>query len=67
MKSPNANVSWQWPVRTEDVNYGLSSPSSLLGRKPVTSLDSVLKSRDITLTTKVRIVKASFSTGHVGM
>ena len=31
---------------------------SLLGRKAVTNLDRVLKSRDITLPTKVRIVKA---------
>ena len=30
----------------------------LLGRKTVTNLDSVLKSRDITLATKVHIVKA---------
>ena len=30
----------------------------LLGRKTVTSLDSTLKSRDITLLTKVQIVKA---------
>ena len=30
----------------------------LLGRKAMTKLDSVLKSRDITLTTKVWIVKA---------
>ena len=30
----------------------------LLGRKAVTNLDSVLKSRDITLPTKIRIVKA---------
>ena len=30
----------------------------LLGRKAITKLDSVLKSRDITLLTKVRIVKA---------
>ena len=30
----------------------------LLGRKAVTNLDSILKSRDITLPTKVRIVKA---------
>ena len=30
----------------------------LLGRKAVTSLDSVLESRDITLLTKVCIVKA---------
>ena len=29
----------------------------LFGRKAVTNLDSVLKSRDITLPTKVRIVK----------
>jgi len=31
---------------------------SLLGRKAMTSLDSVLKSRDITLPAKVRIIKA---------
>ena len=30
----------------------------LLGRKVMTNLDSVLKSRDITLLTKVRLVKA---------
>ena len=30
----------------------------LLGRKAMTNLDSILKSRDITLTTKVRLVKA---------
>ena len=30
----------------------------LLGRKVVTNLDSILKSRDITLSTKVRLVKA---------
>ena len=30
----------------------------LLGRKAMTSLDSILKSRDITLLTKVRIVRA---------
>ena len=30
----------------------------LLGRKAMTNLDSVLKSRDITLPTKVRLVKA---------
>ena len=31
---------------------------SLLGRKPMTNLDSILKSRDITLLTKVHLVKA---------
>ena len=30
----------------------------LLGRKVLTNLDSILKSRDITLPTKVRLVKA---------
>ena len=30
----------------------------LLGRKALTNLDSILKSRDITLLTKVRLVKA---------
>ena len=30
----------------------------LLGRKTMTSLDSILKNRDITLPTKVHIVKA---------
>jgi len=30
----------------------------ILGRKAVTNLDSILKSRDATLPTKIRIVKA---------
>ena len=30
----------------------------LLGRKVMTHLDSILKSRDVTLSTKVRLVKA---------
>ena len=38
----------------------------LLGRKVMTNLDSILKSRDITLSTKVRLSKC-FSSGHVWM
>ena len=39
-----------------------------LGRKAMTNLDSILKSRDITLLTKVFIVKATvFSSSHVQM
>ena len=38
----------------------------LLERKVMTNLDSICKSRDITLPTKVRLVKAMFfSCGHV--
>ena len=40
----------------------------LLGRKVMTNLDSILKSRDITLLTKVCLVKAVvFSSSHVWM
>ena len=39
----------------------------LLGRKVMTKLDSIFKSRDITLPTKVYLVKAGFSSGHVWM
>ena len=40
----------------------------LLGRKVMTNLDSILKNRDITLPTKVRLVKAMvFPCGHVWM
>ena len=40
----------------------------LLGRKAMTNLDSVLKSRDVTLPTKVHIVKTTgFSSSHLRM
>ena len=40
----------------------------LLGRKALTNIDSILKSRDITLPTKVHLVKAMvFSSSHVWM
>ena len=39
----------------------------LLGRKVMTILDSIFKSRDITLPTKVHLVKAIFSSSHVWM
>ena len=37
----------------------------LLGRKVTTNLDNILKSRDITLPTKVRLVSYGFSSSHV--
>ena len=39
----------------------------LLGRKVMTNLDSILKSRDITLTTKVSSQIYGFSSGYVWM
>ena len=39
----------------------------LLGRKTITNLDSILKSRDITLPTKVHIVNVVVSNSHVQM
>ena len=36
----------------------------LLGRKVLTNLDSILKSRDITLITKVHLVKAMVSQSY---
>ena len=40
----------------------------LFGRKAMTNLDSILKTRDITLPTKLHIVKAMvFSSSHVLM
>ena len=40
----------------------------LLGRKVMTNLDTVLKSRDVTLLTKVHLVKALvYSSNHVWM
>ena len=39
----------------------------LLGRKVMTNLDSIFKSRDITLPTKVHLVRTGFSSDHVWM
>ena len=69
-------TSWQTDGETvetvADFNFGGSKITAdgdcshelkrrlLLGRKVMTNLDSILKSRDITLPTKVRLVKALF-------
>ena len=37
----------------------------LLGRKAMTNLDSILKSREVTLPAKVLLVKVVFSSSHV--
>ena len=44
---------------TADADYSHEiQRHSVLGRKAMTNLDSILKSRDITLPTKVHLVKA---------
>ena len=50
-----------------DCSHGIKR-CLVLGRKVMTNLDSIFKSRDITLPTKVHLVKAMvFSCGHVWM
>ena len=62
---------WGNSVNSDRLNFGGGSKITadgdfsheikrhlLLGRKVVTNLDSILKSRDITLPTKVHLVKA---------
>ena len=39
----------------------------LFGRKALTNLDSIFKSRDITLPTKIHVFRLWFSSSHVGM
>ena len=46
------------PKSLQMVTAAMKLKHLLLGRKVMTNLDSILKSRDITLSTKVRLVKA---------
>ena len=47
-----------WGRKESDMTERLHFLSLLLGRKVMTNLDSLLKGRDITLSTKVHLVKA---------
>ena len=56
-----------WQIFTLNFLFFISA-CLLLGRKVMTNLDSIFKSRDTTLPTKVCLVKAMvFSSGHVWM
>ena len=46
------------PHQSKNRTNGEQKRLLLLGRKAMTNLDSILKSRDITLLTKVSIIKA---------
>ena len=49
---------WGAPKSLQMVTAAMKLRRLLLGRKVMTNLDSILKSRDVTLPTKVRLVKA---------
>ena len=56
------------PKSLQMVTAALKLRRFLLGRKAMTNLDSILKSRDITLPTKDHLDKAMvFSSSHVWM
>ena len=59
MESVTDLFSWA-PKSLQMVTAAMKLRHLLLGRKAVTNLDSILKSRDITLPTKVHLVKAMF-------
>ena len=58
-KSENCQISFSWaPKSLQTVTAATKLRHLLLGRKTMTNLDSVLKTRNITFLTKVHIVKA---------
>ena len=60
-------ILFSWASKSLEILTGAMQLRCLfLGRKPITNLDSILKSRDITLLTKVHLVKAiCFPSSHV--
>ena len=53
-----SDLFWGAPKSLQMVTAAMKLRHLLLGRKVMTNLDSILKSRDITLPTKVHLVKA---------
>ena len=54
------NYFWGAPKSLQMVTTAMKLRRLLLGSKVMTHLDSILKSRDVTLPTKVYLVKAMF-------
>ena len=67
-KNGNSDRLFSWAPNQGgcDCSHEIKRPL-LLGKKAMTSLDSTLKSRDITLLTKVCIQGYGFSSSHVQM
>ena len=51
-------IFWRAPKSLQMVTAAMKLKALLLGRKVMTNLDSIFKSRDITLPTKVHLIKA---------
>ena len=58
--NPKGNQSWIFIRRTDAEAKALIKRRLLLRREVMTNLDRILKSRNITLSTKVHLVKATF-------
>ena len=56
-----------WNAGAPEAGKAQDPPENILGRKVMTNLDGIFKSRDITLPTKVHLVKAMVFSGHVWM
>ena len=61
------DYSWGSKITADGVCSHDRKRRLFLGRKVMANLDSILKSRDITLSTKVCLVKTGFSSSHVWM
>ena len=68
-KQKQCQISFSWvPKSRQTVTAAAKLKHLLLGRIALTNLDSILQSRDITLPTEVRLVKAMlFPVSHVPM
>ena len=59
METVSYFIFWSSKITADgDCSHKIKKRLLLLGRKVMTNLDSIFKSRDITLPTKVRLVKA---------
>ena len=61
METVSDFIYWGFKITADGDCTQVMKRCLLLGRKVMTTLDSILKSRDMTLPTKAHLVKAMFS------
>ena len=66
-KGSSGRLFSQAPKSLQTVTAAMKLKILLLGRKAMTNLDSILKCRDITLSTKIHSQSYGFSSSHVQM